>query len=196
MPDDSALLSVLQGLRERGALGEASLPDAVRHAEAFVAAMPPSTRRVIDLGSGGGLPGLVLAARLPHAAFVFADRRERRMDLVQLACVRLGLTDRVTVLTGDVVALSRRDDLRGTFDVVTARAFGDPLTTVRAARPFLGEAGVVIVSEPPDLADSPPADEAVSARWPAAALAALGLRLSSTTHPLVRRIEQAGQRNS
>src|SRR3954452_9036417 len=101
MPDDSDLLRVLQGLRERGALGEASLPDAVRHAEAFVAAMPPSTRRVIDLGSGGGLPGLVLAVRLPHVSFVLTDRRERRMDLLRMACVRLELMERVTVITGD-----------------------------------------------------------------------------------------------
>ena len=78
MADDSALLEVLESLRERGALGESSLPQAIEHADAFVAAIPPLTRRVIDLGSGGGLPGLVVAMRLADAEIVLTDRRERR----------------------------------------------------------------------------------------------------------------------
>lgn len=189
MPDDE-LLSVLQGLRERGALGEASLPDAVRHAEAFVEALPLSTRRVIDLGSGGGLPGLVLACRLPHVSFVLTDRRERRMDLLRMACARLGVDDRVTVITADVVQLARRADLAGSFDAVTARAFGDPIVTLRCARPFLDHDGVIVVSEPPDVATAAHEDAGVVARWPGDLLAQLELRLSADAYPLVRRIER------
>lgn len=187
---DSELMVVLQGLRERGALGEASLPNAVRHAEAFLAAVPPSTRRVIDLGSGGGLPGLVLAVRLPHAEFVLTDRRERRMDLLRLACTRLGIAGRVSVITGDVVQLGRRVELAGSFDVVTARSFGDPGFLLRCALPFLAPTGVVVVSEPPNLATRPADDPAVADRWPRETLAHLGLTLSAQMHPLVRRIEQ------
>ena len=124
MPDDTELLAVLESLRERGALGETSLPRAVAHADLFLAAVPSTCARLIDLGSGGGLPGLVLACRLTEVSIVLCDRRERRMDLLRLACTRLGLLDRVTVVTADVVALARRVDFRGKFDVVTARYAG------------------------------------------------------------------------
>ena len=189
MPDDAELFRVLRGLRERGALGEASLPDAVQHAEFFLEALPPSTLRLIDLGSGGGLPGLVLAARLPHLSIVLTDRRERRMDLLRMACVRLGFGERVSVLTGDVVDLARRGELAGTFDAVTSRAFGEPMLTARCARPFLAPGGVVVVSEPPDLAARVPGDAAVEQRWPALELDRLNLTASPTCYRGVRRID-------
>src|SRR4051812_41044653 len=94
-PDDAALIAALESLRDRGALGELSLPSAVAHAEAFLPPIPAAARRLIDLGSGGGLPGLVLAVRRPELEITLTDRRERRVDLLRLACARLGLETRV-----------------------------------------------------------------------------------------------------
>ena len=185
MPDDTELLAVLESLRERGALGETSLPRAVAHADLFLAAVPSTCARLIDLGSGGGLPGLVLACRLTEVSIVLCDRRERRMDLLRLACTRLGLLDRVTVVTADVVALARRVDFRGKFDVVTARAFGDPLWTLRCAEPFLDDDGVVVVSEPPVTAGTP--------RWPTDAVGRLGLAASDRQFSQLRRFERASR---
>jgi 16S rRNA (guanine527-N7)-methyltransferase len=182
MPDDSKLISVLESLRERGALGEASLPAAVAHADLFLAAIPIDCRRLIDLGSGGGLPGLVLAHRLPHVELVLTDRRERRMDLLRLACSTLGFDGRVRVVTADVASLARDAAYRGSFDVVTARAFGEPLWTLRCAAPFLAAHGVVVVSEPPT--------QDADARWPDDAVTLLGLRASATQFPQVRRFER------
>lgn len=190
MPDDAALLSVLESLRERGALGEASLLEAVRHAEAFLAAIPPSTRRVIDLGSGGGLPGLVLAVRLPSVEFVLTDRRERRMDLLRLACARLGIDDRVTVLTTDVVRLGSAPGFASAFDVVTARAFGESMWTLRCAVPFLDVDGVIVVSEPPLVGSPAEIADAAARRWPAEELSALYLRPSAEVFDRVRRFER------
>ncbi len=182
MPDDSELLAVLESLRERGALGEASLPSAVAHADSFLAAIPSGCARLIDLGSGGGLPGLVLAWRCPDAEVVLTDRRERRMDLLRLACARLGFGARVSVVTADVVELGRSPGYRQSFDVVTARAFGDSVWTATCASAFLNASGVVIVSEPPD------SDPVV--RWPTEALALVGLRVSSTPFAQVIRLER------
>ena len=113
MPDDAALLQVLASLREYGAVGESSLAQAIAHADCFTSAIPSGCRALIDLGSGGGLPGLVLALRFPEASVVLTDRRERRTDLLRRACARLELLDRVTVITGDVARL------------VTARGMGE-----------------------------------------------------------------------
>lgn len=167
MPDDSALLAVLESLRERGALGEPSLPRAVAHAEAFLAPIGPGAIRLIDLGSGGGLPGLVLADRLPLAEVVLTERRERRADLLRLAVSRLGWTDRVSVFAGDVVALGRDPGMAGSFDAVTARAFGEPMWTLRCASAFVSASGVIVISEPPT--------SSVTERWPSDQVGQLGL---------------------
>ena len=167
MPD-AKLLSVLESLRDRGALGEPSLPRAVGHADSFVSRIPATAGSLIDLGSGGGLPGLVVAVRRPDLRVVLVDRRERRMDLLRLACAQLGVAERVTVLTADVVRLAKDRAQRGKYDVVTARAFGDPMWTLRCAVPFLSTDGVVLVSEPP-FADA-------EIRWPAEDVERLGVR--------------------
>ena len=192
MPD-AALLAVLESLRERGALGEPSLPRAIAHAEAFVVSVPTAARRLIDLGSGGGLPGLVLAVQLPAIQVVLTDRRERRMDLLRLACSRLGIADRVTVITGDVTRLAELREYAGQFDVVTARSFGEPLWTLDCALPFLSVDGVIIVSEPPS--------GDVDVRWPPADLASRGLGVRGGPSSTVRCFErthpaQTAQRGS
>ena len=185
MPDESALLAALESLRDRGALGELSLPRAVGHSESFLAPIPATARRLIDLGSGGGLPGLVIADRRPELKIVLTDRRERRGDLLRLACARLGFQDRVTVFVGDVTRLANDAAARGAFDVVTARAFGDPLWTLRCAQPFLSPDGVVIVSEAPD------ADR--HSRWPADDVRGLGLRPADVDEfPFVRCFRLSG----
>jgi 16S rRNA (guanine527-N7)-methyltransferase len=179
MPDESALLAALESLRDRGALGELSLPRAVGHSESFLAPIQATARRLIDLGSGGGLPGLVIADRRPGLTILLTDRRERRGDLLRLACARLGFQDRVSVFIGDVTRLANDPASIGAFDVVTARAFGDPLWTLRCARPFLSPVGVVIVSEAPGAARQ--------TRWPDGDVRALGLRPADADEfPFVR----------
>jgi 16S rRNA G527 N7-methylase RsmG len=184
MPDDALLRLALERLRERGALGELDLPAAIAHSDHFVAALAPTVSRLIDLGSGGGLPGLVIAVRRPNLTVVLTDRRERRADLLRLACSQLGLDDRVTVLTTDVVGLGLDPAFARRFDAVTARAFGEPLWTMECARPFLRDKGVLVVSEPP------PADEDRE-RWPDESVAALGFRSVPWQFPGVRCFERA-----
>lgn len=180
MPSDEDLLEVLETLRTYGAVGETSLPHAIRHAEAFLAAIPAHCEQLIDLGSGGGLPALVIACRLPLVTFVLTDRRERRTDLLRRACLRLDIADRVTVLTGDVMRLCQQQDLGRRFDVVTARSFGPPLWTLMCAAPFLTESGVAIVSEPPD-------DQGAD-RWPEADLLELNFSASAEHFQYVKRL--------
>src|SRR5262245_35503694 len=166
MPDDSSLLTALEKLRDRGALGEPDLAAAIAHSERFVAAIPAPARTLLDLGSGGGLPGLVIALRRPDLSITLIDRRERRTDLLRLATTQLGIADRVAVITADVIEAATDSGLAGRFDVVTARAFGDPLWTLECAHPFLSETGVCVVSEPPEVD--------AESRWPAEEVSALG----------------------
>ena len=73
MPDlppssDAALRAALHEIRERGAIGTTDIDAAIAHAEQFVDVLPPGPGALADLGSGGGLPGLVIAVRRPDSS--------------------------------------------------------------------------------------------------------------------------------
>lgn len=142
MTDDAALLAALAVLQQHGHIGQ-PLGDAVAHSDRFVRAVPAATRTLVDLGSGGGLPGLVIAARLPALQVTLVERREARADDLRRAVNRLGLADRITVITGDV------DRVTGAFEVVTARAFAAPSVTLGVAVRLLIDGGVALISDPP-----------------------------------------------
>jgi 16S rRNA (guanine527-N7)-methyltransferase len=73
---------------------------------------------ILDVGSGAGLPGVVLAIALPHYSFVLVERRQKRATFLKLVVSQLELVN-VTVYLADVT------DLKGfAADVVTALAVG------------------------------------------------------------------------
>jgi len=131
----------------------------------------------MDLGSGGGLPGLVLAQHWPGSEAVLLDASERRTTFLSWAVRSLGWEERVRVVRARAEEGGRFPDLRGTFDVVCARSFGSPPVTAECAAPFLAPGGLLVVSEPPEPHPVPPFEnvEAGQGRWPREGLAALGM---------------------
>ncbi|MDO8361595.1 MAG: class I SAM-dependent methyltransferase [Actinomycetota bacterium] len=165
MTDDQRLLAVLAAIQARGAIGEASLVQAIVHAEQFVAVLPETASTLADLGSGGGLPGLVIATRRPLLTITLVERRHSRADLLSRAVRALDMEAQVTVLAGDVRVLA--EQAPRSFDAVTARSFAAPPVTAKWAGRLLVQGGVLVVSEPPT--DDP-------TRWTPHVLAASGLR--------------------
>jgi len=159
-----ALVAALTAIQARGAIGEASIERAIEHALHYVRRIPADVARVADLGSGGGLPGLVVAVYRPELEVTLVERRHTRADLLRRAISSLGVERQVAVLADDVAVLIRRSP--GSFDAVTARSFAAPEITARCAAALLRPGGVLIVSEPPE--DEP-------TRWPAVLLAEVGL---------------------
>lgn len=125
--------------------------------------------RAVDLGAGGGVPGLVLALALPSSRWTLLDASHRRTAFLRDAVERLGLAARVAVRTSRAEAAGRDHELRQGADVVVARGFGPPPVTAECAAPLLRPGGVLVVSEPPGGAD----------RWPADGLAMVGLALDA-----------------
>ena len=76
---------------------------------------PRPGARWLDIGSGAGLPGLVIAL-LTNGPLTLAEPRRLRADFLERAANELGLGDRVTV------ERSKAERLRGRFDAITARA--------------------------------------------------------------------------
>lgn len=84
---------------------------------AVVAELVPSVRELVDVGSGAGLPGLVLAMLLPDVTVILVEAMERRAAFLAECVKALGLSN-VDVRRG------RAEDMAGVVaaDVVTARA--------------------------------------------------------------------------
>lgn len=160
------LLQVLHASQAQGFLGPGPVLRHVEHAATFAAAVP-APARAIDLGSGGGVPGLPLALTWDDAHVTLLDAQLRRVRFLRSAVEDLGIADRVEVRHGRAEDLARDPGDRGCYDVVTARSFGPPARTAECGAGFLRAGGVLLVAEPP---------ERDPARWPADGLATLGLR--------------------
>lgn len=77
-----------------------------------------SGTRVMDLGTGGGLPGIPLAIYYPDVTFHLVDRIGKKLKVAQDIAERIGLTN-VTFQHGDV------KEVKGKFDFVVSRAVMD-----------------------------------------------------------------------
>ena len=95
--------------------------------------------RVLDLGTGGGLPGVPLAIARADAQFTLVDRSERKTRFVARAVRELGI-DNVTVCCGDVSGLTLEP-----FDAVVSRAVTSPARLWAMAEPRLARGGIVVV---------------------------------------------------
>lgn len=141
------LLETLRLAQRFGVLGSRPVEEAVAHARAFTDALEPVHGRVVDLGAGGGLPGLVVAVEREDLEVVLIDRRQKRTDLLQRAVTKLQLDGRVAVVCDDARRLPVL--YPGGFHGVTARGFGPPEVTLAVAAACLAPGGLIVISEPP-----------------------------------------------
>ncbi len=150
--------------------GPGAVEGQLAHAEAFMALATEGEdqegeRPFLDLGAGGGLPGLVLALR-PAATGTLLDAQQRRAEFLTEAVDALGLDDRIAVVAGRAEDVARDPAHRGRYGLVTARSFASPAVTAECAVGFLAPGGRLAVSEPPG---------GDPARWASPRLAELGL---------------------
>lgn len=178
------LIVVLERARGLGVLGPGPVTDHVDHSAGFVEALAglPEHSMVLDLGSGAGIPGLVIAEERPDLRVVLLDSLQRRVALLTEAVEVMGWTDRVETILARAEDVGRRPECRGMFDAVTSRSFGPPATVAECSAPLLKVGGVIVVSEPPGSPD----------RWPAEGLAVLGVRdegIIGSNMRLLRQVE-------
>lgn len=124
----------LLGPREAGRLWERHLLNC-----AVVADLIPPASSVIDIGSGAGLPGLVLAMLLPGAAVTLVEPMARRVAFLEECVTTLGL--------GNVaIRRARAEELSGELcaDVVAARAVAPLDRLARLAVPLVRTGGTVL----------------------------------------------------
>ncbi|TCL88669.1 16S rRNA m(7)G-527 methyltransferase [Curtobacterium sp. PhB142] len=128
---------------ELGLIGPLELPRLwTRHIlnSALLAPLLEARGRVADVGSGAGLPGLVLAIARPDVHFTLIEPMERRVDWLTGEASRLGLPN-VTVVRGRAEDVS--DDI--VVDQVTARAVSALSKLIPMTVPLVRSGGQLIL---------------------------------------------------
>lgn len=159
------LLDVWREGQRMSAVGPGPVERHLAHAIALAETLDPPIHAV-DLGSGSGIPGLALAGHWPESRWMLLDAARRRVRLLEDAIRRLGWGDRVTAVHGRAEDVARDARWEARSDLVVARSFSSPSSTLECGVRFLAQGGLFVVSEPP---------EEVRGRWSVDALAELGL---------------------
>ncbi|HZZ01289.1 16S rRNA (guanine(527)-N(7))-methyltransferase RsmG [Paraburkholderia sp.] len=97
---------------------------------------------VLDVGSGGGLPGVVLAIVLPDWTVTVNDIVHKKTAFQAQAKAELGLAN-LSVVTGRVETLRPGAEVPAKFDVIVSRAFAELSDFVTLARHLVAEQGAI-----------------------------------------------------
>ena len=144
-PDEVARLHLLD------ALSALPLIDAAAPADA------------LDLGSGGGVPGLVLALARPKMRWTLVDSVRKKADALRVFATALDLAN-VTVVGERAEVLGRAAAHRGRYGLVTARACAPLPVLAEYALPLTTDGGLVLAWKGPMTEAETTAGEAASAR--------------------------------
>lgn len=139
----------------------------------YVRALAGVSGTVVDIGAGGGVPGLVIAHDRPDLEIVLIDRRQKRTDFLERVRRRYAWLASVEVRCADVTDLAATSSAELVpVDAVVARGFGPPLRTLAVGASLVRRDGLIVISEPPD-----------GDRWDLDQLRELGVRRRPTAHP-------------
>ncbi len=116
----------------------------------------PEAPEIIDVGSGGGIPGLVLACVMPNARFTLLDATGKKCDFLRQAAATLGL-DTVTVVQdraeragqdrGERTGAGRQGGHRARYDAVVSRAVGRAATLLELTVPLAKVGGLIVLTK-------------------------------------------------
>lgn len=127
---------------------------AVRHLlDSLTCARLADLRRastLLDVGSGAGLPGLVLKMAFPHLQVTLLDSMEKKLRFAARAAHDLGL-DQVSTVHCRAEVAAHDPLLRDRFDLVTARAVAPLAVLVEWTLPFVRPGGCLIAMKGPEI---------------------------------------------
>ncbi|WP_018717456.1 16S rRNA (guanine(527)-N(7))-methyltransferase RsmG [Arhodomonas aquaeolei] len=161
----------------------------VRHLLDSLAVLPRvEGERLLDLGTGAGLPGIPLAVARPSLAVTLLDSNGKKARFLRQAVMTLGL-DNCEVVHG------RGEQAGGTFDAVTARAFTSTAAFWRLAAPRLAAGGHAYAMKGRYPADELSELAALGVSWAVRALRVPGLDAERHLIELTATPAQASQRD-
>jgi len=105
-------------------------------------------KKVLDLGTGGGLPGLVLAIQKPDIQFTLVDSIKKKCAAISDMVKKLSLKN-VTVICARAEDLAHDPVYREKFDIVIARAVAPLPTLLELGSGFIRRGGIFIAYKGP-----------------------------------------------
>ncbi|MGC4108303.1 MAG: 16S rRNA (guanine(527)-N(7))-methyltransferase RsmG [Thermomicrobiales bacterium] len=118
--------------------------------------------RVLDIGTGGGLPGMVLAISRPDLSFTLMDATGKKVQFLTDAIEAMGL-EHVRPLHGRAEEIARNTGYRGQYRVAVARAVSSLPTLIELGLPFVAMGGYLVLPKGIDLNDELQAAERAGA---------------------------------
>jgi 16S rRNA (guanine527-N7)-methyltransferase len=107
--------------------------------------------RILDVGSGGGFPGLPIAAAIPASAVTLLEPTGKKAAFLRVAVDATGVADRVMAETARAETLAADPQHRGAWSIVTARAVASTADLVELAFPLLESGGSLVAWKRGDL---------------------------------------------
>lgn len=104
-------------------------------------------KKVIDVGTGAGFPGLVLKTVSPDLRLTLVDSLDKRVNFLKSTCEKLSLTD---VECFHLRAEEAPKGMRGSYDIATARAVAGLNVLSELCLPFVKKGGLFIAMKGPD----------------------------------------------
>ncbi len=108
----------------------------------------PENARVLDMGSGGGFPGVPLKIVRPDLIITLVDSVRKKTSFVNYAIGRLRLSD-IHAVHARIENLADDPDFCGRFDLVISRAFTALATFAELSVPFLASGGSLLAMKGP-----------------------------------------------
>lgn len=105
--------------------------------------MPISRQKIIDIGSGAGFPGMILALDSPQAEFTLVESDLKKSRFLKRVVAELNLTN-VEVIRSRVEELGRELDYREQFDICTCRAVASMNVILEYGFPLLKVGGKMV----------------------------------------------------
>lgn len=118
----------------------------------FIAQKLPENARCLDIGSGAGFPGLVLAAARPDTKWLLLDSLNKRCEFLKRAAREMGLKN-VEVMHARAEEAGQNKKFRESFDIVAARAVTAMPVLAELTLPFLKKGGLLLAMKGPALAE-------------------------------------------
>ncbi|MEG3864111.1 16S rRNA (guanine(527)-N(7))-methyltransferase RsmG [Microcoleus sp. herbarium12] len=103
-----------------------------------------SPLKAIDIGTGGGFPGLPIAIALPHLSVTLLDSTRKKITFLDTILPSLGIKNATTLL-GRSDEIARQPQHRQAYDIAFLRAVGAASLCAKYGLPFLKNGGLAVL---------------------------------------------------